>query len=179
MYSSFRTYTFSQGKFTSLSSDLILEAPLEIMINGDTNVLIMYTPGMTRELVTGFLFTEGMIDKLDDIEECIITSTEKKNNDRVIEARVTISAGRSKISGIKGSRVSYSSCGICGKDNYYGLKNGLGRVKSKHRFSMKIINLLPNRLIEYQPLYEKTGGAHAAALSDSKGNPLLYSEDMG
>ena len=174
-----RSFTYSNGKFTSQSSHLILEAPLEIIINDDTNVLIMFTPGMTRELVTGFIFTEGLIGKLSEMKECIISSTEKGDGEQVIEARVSISTKMSKPSGIKGKRLSYSSCGICGKENYYDLKTGLRRVKSKHRFSMEVIDLLPVQLTAYQPLYQRTGGAHAALLLDDKGNPLLYSEDMG
>ena len=179
MYSSIRSFTYSNGKISSTSSHLIIETPLEIVINEVTNVMIMFTPGMTRELVTGFLFTEGLINQVSDIEACIISSEEQLDKEQVIKAKVTISSKLFEISGIKGSRVSYSSCGICGKENYYDLKKGLGRVKSKHRFSMKVLNLLPDRLERHQPLYHKTGGAHAALLIDSEGNPLVYSEDMG
>ena len=179
MYSSIRSFTYSNGKISSASSHLIIEAPLEIVINDVTNIMIMFTPGMTRELVTGFIFTEGLIDKVSDIEECIISAEEEAENEQIIKAKVNISSTISEISGIKGNRISYSSCGICGKENYYDLKKGLSRVKSKHRFSMDVIKLLPDRLEKHQPLYHKTGGAHAAVLLDSEGNPLLYSEDMG
>ena len=179
MYSSIRSFTYSNGKIFSASNYLILETPLEITINGEASIMIMFTPEMTRELVTGFIFTEGLIDKVSDIVECIISPAEKKEGEQVIEARVTISSKGSKTSGMKGKRVSYSSCGICGKDNYYDLKKGLGRVKSRHRFPMETLKPLPERLEELQPIYQKTGGAHAAVLFDSKGNPLLHCEDMG
>ncbi len=58
------------------------------------------------------------------------------------------------------------------------MKKGLGRVKSTHRFTMEVLKLLPERLNEHQPLYQKTGGAHAAVLFNTQGDPLLYSEDM-
>jgi FdhD protein len=179
MYSSIRSFTYSEGKISSASSHLILETPLEIIINGETSTLIMFTPGMTRELVTGFVFTEGFVDKISDIKDCTISSVGKEDEEEVIEARVTIPSKGSMMTATKTTRTSYSSCGICGKDNYYDLKRGLGRVKSKHRFSMEVLGRLPMTMEQYQPLYKKTGGAHAAVLMDSEGNPLICSEDMG
>jgi FdhD protein len=179
MYSSIRSFTYSDGRISSASSHLILETPLEIIINGESSTLIMFTPGMTRELVTGFVFTEGFIDKISDIEECTISSVGKEDGEELIEARVKVPSKGSIVAATKGTRTSYSSCGICGKDNYYDLKRGLGRVKSKHRFSMEVLGRVPESLEESQPLYKKTGGAHAALLLDSEGNALICSEDMG
>ena len=179
MYSSIRSFSYSDGKISPASSYLILETPIEIIINGEASVLIMFTPGMTRELVTGFVFTEGLINTPSDIEGCIISTIGKEDGDAIIKAEVSIPSKESRIPVGQGKRVSYSSCGICGKDNYYDLKKGLGRVKSKHRFSMEVFNRIITKLEDLQPLYQKTGGAHAAVLFDSKGNPLLSSEDMG
>ena len=78
-----------------------------------------------------------------------------------------------------GKRVSYSSCGICGTENYNQMKTGLKRVKSTHRFAMDMLKELPHSLEEFQPLYTKTGGAHAAVLFDSKGEQIVHCEDMG
>ena len=179
MYTSIRSFVYSEGKFSSASTYLILETPLEIIVNGEASTLIMFTPDMTRELVTGFLFTEGLIDRLSDIQKCRISSVEREDGEEVIEARVTISSKTSGISESKGKRVSYSSCGICGKENYYDLKKGLGRVKSKQKYSMDVLAGLPESLKEHQPFYQKTGGAHAAVLFEQNGSPLLYCEDMG
>ena len=151
MFSSIRSFTYSEGKISSASSHLILETPLEIVINGETSTLIMFTPGMTRELVTGFVFTEGFIDNVSDIEECIISSVGKEEGEEVIEAKVRIPSRGSLLTITKGTRTSYSSCGICGKDNYYDLKRGLGRVKSKHRFSMEVLKRLPESMEAYSP----------------------------
>ncbi len=179
MQKSFRAFTYESGRMTPAQSQLIRETPIEITINGETNVLIMFTPAHARELVTGFVFTEGLIDDLTDIQECLIRAAEREGGEQVIEARITT---KSKTSGAAlgtGKRVSYSSCGICGKENYYELKRGLRRVKSKHRFSMDVVVDLPDVMVQRQPVYKRTGGAHAAVLFDADGDPLIHCEDMG
>ncbi|OPX39959.1 MAG: hypothetical protein B1H13_08550 [Desulfobacteraceae bacterium 4484_190.3] len=76
-------------------------------------------------------------------------------------------------------RVSFSSCGVCGKQNYSELNPRISRVRSRVRFSMAMINTCSRRLEEHQKLYWRTGGAHAAMLLDRKAAPVLFSEDMG
>jgi FdhD protein len=179
MHSSTRSFRYSEGRLSPLSTDLVLEIPLEIIINGSTYSLIMFTPAMIKELVVGFLFTEGLIDQLSDVQECRISSLEKGDGEEIVEAKLKIPKQDFKLSGISGGRISYSSCGICGKENYYDLKRGLRRVKSRHRFSMELIEQLPEKFMSHQILYQKTGGAHAAVLLDDCGKRLLLSEDMG
>ena len=170
----FRSFTHSGDTFTSKTSNLLVESPLEIIINQEKHILIMFTPEMTRELVTGFLYTEGLISNISEIEECIISPVQKEDGGQVIEARVSVSCqDQDSLSDKSGKRISYSSCGICGKENYYDLHRGLNRVKSRQRFSMDVLNGFRDRLKSLQPLYKKTGGAHAAVLFDSVGKTIL------
>jgi len=179
LFKTFRSFRHSKDRFSRESTDLIIETPIEIIINDQTHTLIMFTPGMARELAVGFLFTEGLINSFSDIEECTIIPTRREGGEEFIEARVKIPRGRSIPLAATGKRVSFSSCGICGNDNYYGLKNGLTRVKSKHRFSMEVLKGFLPRMRAYQPLYERTGGAHAAILLDYEGKEIFHCEDMG
>jgi FdhD protein len=179
MYKTVRSFTYSGGGFKSRMSHLLVETPLEIVVDGDRRILIMFTPGMIRELVAGFLFTEGLVDKVSDIREIIVRPLEKGDGEQVIEVRVHLLKPVATGTKTSVTRVSYSSCGICGKDNYYELKEALGRVKSRHRFSMSVVRELPVELERLQTLYPRTGGSHAAVLFDEHGNPEVQSEDMG
>ena len=179
-YKTLRSFTYQDHTLAPITTNLLVESPLEIIINEDRRILVMITPEMIRELVCGFLFTEGLISGLSEIESLTVSSEMKGDGERIIEARVTIpsrSIGKTREDAFK--RISYSSCGICGKENYYDLKRGIGRVKSRHRFSMEVLRQLPSRLEACQPLYIKTGGAHAAVLFDSGGEPIFRCEDMG
>jgi FdhD protein len=178
-YSSIRSFTHTGGRILPVLSHLILEIPIEIIVNDRASTLIMFTPVMARELVTGFVYTEGLINEISDIDECLITPLGEEDDEQIIQARVKIPSIRSNLSEKKEVRTSYSSCGICGKDNYDDLQRGLGRVKSKKKFSMAILKRLPQTLERHQPLYKKTGGAHAALLLDSDGKLLVCAEDMG
>ncbi len=178
-YKTFRSVFFSGDKFSTKKIDLIIETPLEIIVNGRRHILIMFTPQLIKELVIGFLFTEGLINGKADIEECTIATVLKEREERVIEASVTINPEKLSPSMVMTKRVSYSSCGICGMEGYYDLKNRMARVKSRQRFSMDIMEGLLPGMEKFQPLYKKTGGAHAAMLFDRKGEPLFYCEDMG
>ncbi len=56
----FRSFTYSKDTFLPQTSNLLVESPLEIVINREKHILIMFTPEMTRELVIGFIFTDGL-----------------------------------------------------------------------------------------------------------------------
>ena len=179
MYKKLRSFTHSKGKFSPASSSLILESPIEIIINQERHILIMFTPQMARELVFGFVFTEGLIESVSEIDECVISVVGKEDGEQITEAKIGISPGRAYPSTTKMKRVSFSSCGICGKENYYELTDGVIRVKSRQRFSMEVLKRFPKRIQEFQPLYQKTGGAHAAVLFDVHGKVSVHSEDVG
>ena len=124
--------------------------------------------------------TDGLINDISEIKKCIISPVQKEDGGQVIEAKVTIvSKNLDLLSKPSSKRISYSSCGICGKEDYCDLSRGLNRVKSRHRFSMEILKKLPAKLKPFQPLYRETGGAHAALLFDSNGKIVFHSEDMG
>ncbi len=179
MYKNLRSFTHSKGTFSPVSSSLVLEAPIEIIINQERSILIMITPQGVRELVFGFIFTEGLIDNASEIEECVISVVGKDEGEQITKAQVKISSARAYHPPVKGKRISFSSCGICGKENYYELKNGVTRVKSRHRFSMEVVKGFPKCIQEFQPLYQKTGGAHAAVLFDADGREVVHFEDVG
>ncbi len=178
MYTSIRSFTYDDEGIKSSSSDLITEAPLEIMINESEKTLIMFTPENTRELVIGFLFTEGRVDSISEIEDCDIKAL-VENGEEIIRVRVKIPKLNSPIAASVRKRVSYSSCGVCGKESYDQMTQGLNRIESKLKVDMELLRQLPDRLYRAQPLYRRTGGAHAAALFDLSGNRLFCYEDMG
>lgn len=161
----FHSFTCSGDELSSETSELVVETPLEIVINRKKHVLIMFTPQMIRELVVGYIFTEGLISNITEIEECIVSLSRKEDGEQVIYAKVTIPSLKS------GSGISWTK-------KYNGLKDGLKRVESRHHFSMGVLKGVSQRLEEFQPLYKRTGGAHAAVLYDFDGKAILHSEDM-
>ncbi|MFZ0447659.1 MAG: formate dehydrogenase accessory sulfurtransferase FdhD [Desulfatiglandaceae bacterium] len=174
-----RSFTFKDGGMSPEPTDLLVETPLEISINQGTQTLIMCTPDQIRELVFGFLFTEGMIETPSDVRECRILSREPGDQDEVMVAHVTLKAPLLQASTGPDKRMSFSSCGVCGKQNYGELNRALNRVRSRHRFPMGVVEACAVRLEECQKLYWRTGGAHAAMLLDGKAEAVFFSEDMG
>lgn len=160
-------------------TDLTVEVPLQIIVNEKPHTLVMFTPPKVRELVFGFIFTEGLITDFKEITGFDVCETRREDGDEITEARVEIVPKGPFSSVVSGKRISYSSCGICGTESYYHLRNRLQRVKSRHRFTMDMLKQASNGLKAFQPLYVRTGGAHAAVLFDSRGDQILHAEDMG
>ena len=179
VYKTFRTFTLDHGRISPTLTDLTVEFPLQIIVNGQPHTLVMFTPHKIRELVVGFIFTEGLITGFKDITGLNVSATQGEDGEEIIEARVEIVPRGPLSLAASGKRISYSSCGICGTENYYQLRDRLQRVKSRHRFTMDILKQAASGLKAFQPLYTRTGGAHAAVLFDSTGNQVLHAEDMG
>lgn len=170
--------------------DLAIEEPLEIRLEyGPRNLRIkqsvsitMRTPGYDFELAVGFLFTEGIIKKRQDVENVQYCGPELRENPITnivrIELRPDVELDLKKL-----TRNFYttSSCGVCGKSSLEALRTQSGYL-SKHAttpFQAALIHRMPETLRKAQGIFDSTGGLHASALMSSKGELLLLREDVG
>jgi FdhD protein len=148
---------------------VIDEVPLRIEVDGNVYT-VMRTPGADRELVVGFLFTEGLIDGTGDItllNQCV-------DSPDVIYVR-TLSA-KAKV---HRTFVITSSCGLCGREDIEALLKDVGRVESDLRVSAQCLQQVSPAVRGLQPLFQLTGSAHAAALFDRAGRIHCVREDVG
>lgn len=171
----------SSGELTEADDELAVEEPLEIQLAWSDatgykqkNISVtMRTPGHDKELAAGFLFTEGIVQHIDQIEQI-----QAGNN----TALVTLTTGASpQLQQAGRNFYTTSSCGVCGK-------TGIDAIKTVPVFAPSADDIvlpagvfygLQIALQQKQVLFESTGGLHASALFDINGNFLLLREDVG
>src|SRR5690242_9135142 len=108
--------TVESGLSSSRTDLLAIEEPLQLCLNGSPLSITMRSPGSDLDLATGFLFTEGIIDDVDQILSMNAESEEDSSgnsSDRVtirLRPEVAIDPGR-----IRRNFYTSSSCGVCGK----------------------------------------------------------------
>lgn len=147
---------------------LAVEAPLELRVGGKPVAVLMRTPGHDDELVAGFLFAEGVIADADEL-----LSVERLAPN-VAEARVAV-ARRTPERGT----VTSSACGVCGKQSLADVEVRAPRVTSALRVPRRVLQSIPAKLRDAQPLFARTGGVHATGLFTPAGELLAVREDVG
>ncbi|MCW6169253.1 MAG: formate dehydrogenase accessory sulfurtransferase FdhD [Thermoplasmatales archaeon] len=158
-----------------------VEEPLQITVsyNGSKTrnyAIIMRTPTMDKFLGTGFLFSEGAMRSPEDIISVRNVKADGIAIDNTIEFDL-----KHEFKSVHGRNfVVNSSCGVCGKNSVDDIFLRIGRInRSSLRVTSDFITELPKRLIEYQAVFEETGGVHAAAIFDEDGKMLISAEDVG
>lgn len=163
---------------------LAAEEPLEIRVGGRELAVTMRTPGGDFDLAAGFLLSEGVVSRAEDIAAITYRGGELSDGSNTFNvADVTLAPGVPQPDP-EASRAFYttSSCGICGKASISAV-----RTVSQHAVAgddvvvdAAFVSALPDRLREQQDLFATTGGLHAAALVDtSSGDVLVVREDVG
>jgi formate dehydrogenase accessory protein FdhD len=155
---------------------LAVEEPLEIRVDGEPLTVTMRTPGDDIDLAAGFLFTEGLLGRLDEVREI------RMCDDNV--AAVSVRPGAEPLAArVTANRnfLTTSACGVCGKDSIASV-----RVRSAFdvgadpvRVSPTVLAGLPDRLREAQRVFSRTGGLHAAGLFGADGSLVVMREDVG
>ena len=169
---------------------LAVEEPLLIELAHDRDggrvtesvSVTMRTPGNDVELALGFLFTEGIVARFDEVdvpdaEPPTAAGARDCNTVRVeAHAGVPIDVRR-----LERHFYTASSCGVCGKTSLEALAAGREIVIEPARPVVRAatIHALPDVLREAQAVFERTGGLHAAALFDARGTLLCLREDVG
>ncbi len=140
----------------------------------------MRSPGNDFDLAIGLLYSEGIIQTIDDIANiryCALVDEANRQNKLKITLKPTIDVN---IANIQRSFLSNSSCGICGKQLLEQFFENIQPVQipSEKIPIAKILNL-PDHLKAAQLLFKHTGGIHACALVAFKGGILTVKEDIG
>lgn len=180
----------SNDKVRRYQDILAVEEPLEMRLvfieNGrrlDKSLAItMRTPGDDFELVAGFLFSEGIIQNRDELEQisyCVGLEKEKQQYN-VVSVQLRLGVGFDADRLLRHFYMT-SSCGVCGKASLEALQiRGCPTLPQDHPIiSGKIISDLTEKLRQAQSVFERTGGLHAAALFDASGNLISLREDVG
>lgn len=163
----------------STEQDVVAEeSPLEIRIEGKPIAVIMRTPGHDEELAAGFLLSEGVIARREDIFE-LSTCPSQADGGTAIDILL---ARPDAVDFAKLTRhvFSASSCGICGKAATDAVLQNFPPLKADEvRVSPQIIFSLSDKLRAAQATFASTGGLHASGLFDLEGNLLWLREDVG
>lgn len=184
------------GTVTERPETLVVEEPLEIRVNGSPLTVTMRTPGSDVELAQGFLLTEGVIARRDDvltvqycrgaksIPESLRSSPPETpdgtNTYNVLDVTLHPDVPPPDTD-VTRNFYTTSSCGVCGKAS-------LEAVRLSSRYSpgddptsvaMATLTAMPAQLRSAQKVFASTGGLHAAALFATDGALLAVREDVG
>lgn len=169
---------FVAGAEQSPGPDFVaVEEPLEIRVGTARDsrpiAITMRTPGEDAELAVGFLFSEGVIARRDEVKS--IFQPDEKENVVVIETADAVDFSR-----LSRNFYTSSSCGVCGKASLESLwYHAPKKVAATRGVGSAVIGSLPGMLRHEQTLFDSTGGLHAAALFDFDGGLLGFAEDVG
>ena len=160
---------------------LVAEEPLEIRVDGTSVAITMRTPGHDLDLAAGFLFTEGVIDGVDDLHALahVDLAGDRRGNtvDTVLAGGVE--AHRDAVERAARELYATSSCGLCGKASIDRLVVTSGPLTRRLDPDPDVLVALPERLREAQTHFAATGGLHAAALFHPDGTLEVVREDIG
>jgi FdhD protein len=163
---------------------LATEEPLEIrLIDPPKTVAItMRTPGADFDLAAGFLYSEGVVRKRQDIEQisyCVDPAVDGEQRHNIVTVKLKEGV-LPDLPSLERHFFTSSACGVCGKASMEFLKiRGCQTITTNQQVTADVLYCLPNQLRSAQAVFRVTGGLHAAALFDLQGNLLKLREDVG
>ena len=179
-----RASHLADGTVTERPETLVVEEPLEIRVNGSPVTVTMRTPGSDVELAQGFLLTEGVITRREDVltvQYCRGAETEDGTNTyNVLDVTLHPDVPPPDTD-VTRNFYTTSSCGVCGKASLEAVRLSSRYSPGDDPTSVATATLtsMPAQLRSAQKVFASTGGLHAAALFTTDGTLLAVREDIG
>ncbi|MGH9137811.1 MAG: formate dehydrogenase accessory sulfurtransferase FdhD [Acidimicrobiales bacterium] len=156
--------------------ELIVEEPMEIHLDGTLVNTTMRTPGHDFELAAGFCHTEGLLAgaKVRTCRYC--------GQGSAVDSEfnvVSVDTGGEAPPPVPRLGTTTSACGICGSTAVDDLRERLHALPPVAPWDLDVLAAVPLSVLGDQPLFDRTGGVHAAAAFDRGGQPVVVREDIG
>ncbi len=155
------------------------EEPLEIRVGGRSVAVVMRTPGHDRELVAGFLVTEGILRRREEVLDMVYCGGEEREPaenrlDVVLAPGVAVDWSR-----LTRNVFTSSSCGMCSKASIAAVRGQFPAIAEPLVAGRAVLAALPERLRAAQAGFAATGGLHASGLFEADGALEVVREDVG
>lgn len=167
-----------QGDAAPTTDPVAVEAPVALVFNGITHVVMMATPADLEDLALGFALSEGL---LAERSEC--HGIDLRSHALGIEVHLEV-AGRAadRLQHRRRSLAGRTGCGLCGIDSLQQLDlqpTPLAVPPWATRLApaavLRALAQLPGR----QPINALTGACHAAGWATPEGDLTTVMEDVG
>ena len=158
---------------------LATEEPLEIRVGGRSVAVVMRTPGHDRELVAGFLVTEGLLKRREDVLDMIYCRTDGGKPEENILDVVLAPGATVDVAKLTRHVFTSSSCGICSKASIDAVRMQFPPIAAPLSPSRAVLASLPDKQRAAQAAFAATGGLHASALFSADGTLRAVREDVG
>jgi len=162
-----RYYQVDAHKTDLIESHTIVETPVSLTVNSQVWTTFMCTPIHLEALMVGFLFNEGVINSMNEVEDVRICE-HGDNVDVWLAHDAPKPDSWTRTSGCTGGVTAVASIE----------RPQPVTVSDEFNLSPGQVNHLVELLFEAQELYRETGGVHTSALSDGD-NLILSAEDIG
>lgn len=173
-----------EGRLGSKPDYLVTEEPMEVRVAppgkpAETVSVTMRTPGHDFELAVGFLFTEGIIATPTDlrtVKYCELDLPEQLYNIVTVEVARPFEEALARR-----AMVTSASCGICGTESIDQLLTCTTPIGADEgpRLTAEILLGVAEAVRKSQPTFDRTGGLHASALFNDRGEITIVREDIG
>jgi FdhD protein len=160
-----------------------VEEPLEIRLGDTVVTTTMRTPGDDFDLALGHLLTEGLLHSAREVAtlmHCTDVDESGSPTFNVVEATLAQGATLHRPTRERTEAMT-SACGVCGSAS-------IEDVRTSSRFAVAddplvvnpaVVAGLPAELRSRQPVFDRTGGVHAAGLAGPAGEMMVVREDVG
>ena len=158
----------SQGRREEFFDKVALEKVLDVFINKAYYATFLLSPAMEREFVVGHLYSEGLINSLEDVSSLKIQQN---------VADVEVPSLRLSPNAMRHGLVPLS-CLVGGGKHAPASRLSL-KIESNVKISAEVILTAFRMLHKRMPTFAATGCTHGAALLSEKGEVLCIAEDLG
>ncbi len=170
-----RAHHFDGETLQRRPEELVVEGPLTVRINEVDVATTMRTPGHDFELAVGLLHADGALGgaPVVDIRYCA-TGTAVETEFNVVSV---LAPGAPEATPRLG--VISSSCGLCGTEAIEELVDRISLVEQAESISEDVLLSVVDAVAGHQPVFDRTGGLHAAASFEPDGTIIEVREDIG
>jgi len=151
---------------------VVREVPFTIIVNGKELVTLLCTPSGLIYLAAGFLASEGLLKKKEDIKEMVL-------NEQGWHLRITVNESAIDPEALPSRRLITSGC--AGAASFYRSTNArlVAPIEdSPLQISWDQVFSLMKAFQQKSSLFHETGGVHSCALSTT-GQIEVFADDIG
>jgi len=168
---------YCNERLTSTKDNLVVEEPLEIVLDGNSYYVTMRSPGKELFLALGYCFSEGLIDSMADV---LLTHHCRATAQNRIEITLDPKRKANKGLEIKAKLLSPSS------RRDIGSKEIVEECYTKFPLRESSLCIPTFKIDEMigivetcQQIFAQTGGNHAAGIFNKECQLLAFAEDVG